>query len=483
MKKTAIILLGLSLYTSNIQARDASIEDRIVGLYVAFFNRASDSSGLEYWKNKAINNENLLDTLKELSSGFSSHHIFISTYEHLDNRAFVEAIYRNALGQDGDEEGIVNWVNHLNNGMSRSDMVANFVNSALTVDLTPENYPTLSQKELDLAKKRQNLIANKVTVSLEFTNRLKDKTNITNSQNPENDPAYLASIDIITDVTDSDTTVSDAVSFLKEIEFDDNPINRIRTKHNQGNKPPLANAGEDKTVTVNQSITLKGSGMDRDGIVIRYEWKKGDEVLGTTATITYTPTVVGIDELVLTVTDNDGLTATDTVKITVADSTAHQIPVLSEREKNAYLDAINEARSVKQDCHSKGIFPSVAPLSWSVKLYKAAYEHTNDLVRTDTFSHDGSGTENDWTGYKLGKISSMVDRVENYGYSWSRIGENIAAGTNTNTAKIVVQQWLNSDGHCANLMNSDFTEIGMAMMYNKNSKYGYYWTQNFGRPR
>ena len=82
------------------------------------------------------------------------------------------------------------------------------------------------------------------------------------------------------------------------------------------NTKPKANAGADKTVTVNNSVTLYGSGSDKEGSVT-FEWKKGDEVLGTSKTLTYMPTVVGTDILTLVVTDDDGATTSDSVKIDV----------------------------------------------------------------------------------------------------------------------------------------------------------------------
>lgn len=158
-------------------------------------------------------------------------------------------------------------------------------------------------------------------------------------------------------------------------------------------------------------------------------------------------------------------------------------PVLSEANIKSYLDAINQARIQQQNCRSKGVFPATHKLTWNDKLYKAAYQHSNDLAQSNTFSHSGSGTASDLTGVSLGKASSMVERIEDYGYLWSRLGENIAAGTNTDTPEKVIQQWLDSDGHCANLMSSNFTEIGMAMVENTSATYTHYWTQNFGTPR
>ena len=55
-------------------------------------------------------------------------------------------------------------------------------------------------------------------------------------------------------------------------------------------------------------------------------------------------------------------------------------------------------------------------------------------------------------------------------------GENIAAGSST--AADVVEQWMNSPGHRANILNKDFTHIGVG--YSKsNSGYGHYWVQMF----
>ena len=91
---------------------------------------------------------------------------------------------------------------------------------------------------------------------------------------------------------------------------------KVNIKGEVVNSKPTVNAGEDKTVTVNESVTLYGSGSDSEGSVT-FKWKKGNSVLGTSATLTYTPTEVGTDTLTLTVTDDDGATASDSVDITI----------------------------------------------------------------------------------------------------------------------------------------------------------------------
>jgi uncharacterized protein YkwD len=161
-----------------------------------------------------------------------------------------------------------------------------------------------------------------------------------------------------------------------------------------------------------------------------------------------------------------------------------EAPVLSDDEKESYLKAINDARSQRQDCGEEGVFDPAPPLQWNEDLYKAAYEHDRDMVETDMhpLSHDGSGTEYDHTAQEQGlEYSTFRDRIENNGYTnWKTIGENIAAGTTMDTAEKAVQAWLASDGHCANLMNPDYRDVGMAHIEKEGAYYTHYWTQDFG---
>ena len=160
------------------------------------------------------------------------------------------------------------------------------------------------------------------------------------------------------------------------------------------------------------------------------------------------------------------------------------IPIISSEFKADYLLALNKVRGVQQNCGVEGDFLATTALTWNSKLYQAAYEHSYDLATTNTFSHSGSGQATDITGVKLGKSSTFNERIEAYGYtSYSTIGENIGAGTNSDTATKIVLQLMASDGHCANIMNPKYKEVGMAMSTNTNSKFVYYWTQNFGTAR
>jgi len=76
---------------------------------------------------------------------------------------------------------------------------------------------------------------------------------------------------------------------------------------------------------------------------------------------------------------------------------------------------------------------------------------------------------------------TMVDRINATGYVWSTIGENIAAGYSTVNA--VVDGWMASDGHCANIMNPNFKDVSLACVSSSTSTYRTYWTMDFGKQR
>ena len=150
--------------------------------------------------------------------------------------------------------------------------------------------------------------------------------------------------------------------------------------------------------------------------------------------------------------------------------------------KNKYLNEINKVRATARYCGNV-YKKAVPPLKWNDKLYKAAYEHTNDMVRNNIFSHQGSGTATDKTGADLNKKSEQEERISHNGYKYRYVGENITAGTELNSAHKAVQNLVDSPLHCENLMDSDFKEVGMAYIKKSGTHYTNYWTQDFGNPR
>jgi uncharacterized protein YkwD len=132
------------------------------------------------------------------------------------------------------------------------------------------------------------------------------------------------------------------------------------------------------------------------------------------------------------------------------------------------LRLVNQQRAAGATCGSRGSFAPAAALTWNARLAGAAYGHSRDMADKNYFSHDSLDGR------------SMADRINATGYTWSTIGENIAAGYNS--VQSVVSGWMASEGHCANLMNPRFTELGLACARNDASTYRTYWSQEFGRP-
>lgn len=155
-------------------------------------------------------------------------------------------------------------------------------------------------------------------------------------------------------------------------------------------------------------------------------------------------------------------------------------PAISDANKKEYLDAINNARASARECGDKH-FSAAPALKWSNDLYNAAYEHSNDMATQNYMSHTGSGKDSDTTGVALNKKSEFYERIKHNNYSYRSVGENIAAGQTT--TEDVVKSWLDSPGHCENIMDPDFTEIGMAHVKKRGTTYTHYWTQDFGAPR
>lgn len=132
------------------------------------------------------------------------------------------------------------------------------------------------------------------------------------------------------------------------------------------------------------------------------------------------------------------------------------------------LALVNQARSRGAQCGGK-TFARAAPLRLSPSLERAAAAHARDMADHRYLSHDGRDA------------ASVADRVTRAGYRWRAVGENIAAGARTPEA--VVKGWLESPGHCANIMNADYREMGVAYAVNAEANPGIYWTQVFAAPR
>lgn len=148
-------------------------------------------------------------------------------------------------------------------------------------------------------------------------------------------------------------------------------------------------------------------------------------------------------------------------------------PVLDSRvgdsraTSKALLAQVNAARAKSRMC-GRQRYPAARPLSWNPALDAAAQGHSKAMAYGNYFAHrdpDGDGP---------------ADRARAAGYRGRQIGENIAAGQSSPGKAMA--GWLASPGHCANLMNPMFTQVGAAYAADARSDEGVYWTMMFGAP-
>jgi uncharacterized protein YkwD len=132
------------------------------------------------------------------------------------------------------------------------------------------------------------------------------------------------------------------------------------------------------------------------------------------------------------------------------------------------LALVNEARAVPRNCGVQA-FGAAPALAWNETLAAAALGHSRDMATKRYFNHrepDGS---------------DPAGRATRAGYRWRQVSENIASGQRT--VAEAVAGWLDSPGHCANIMNPAVTEMGAAFAFDPASENRtLYWTQMFGRP-
>lgn len=134
------------------------------------------------------------------------------------------------------------------------------------------------------------------------------------------------------------------------------------------------------------------------------------------------------------------------------------------------LARINQVRATGADCGVDGVFPATAPVRWNDALTNAAEGHSQDMAAKNYFSHTSADGR------------TLAERVNATGYSWSSLGENIAAGYAGIDS--VMDGWIASPGHCANLMNAGFAEVGVVCVPGTSADtYSTYWTMDLGRPR
>ncbi|ASN06908.1 CAP domain-containing protein [Virgibacillus necropolis] len=145
-----------------------------------------------------------------------------------------------------------------------------------------------------------------------------------------------------------------------------------------------------------------------------------------------------------------------------AEAPAQQQPAKEQEQQtqaqSSQLSAFEQ--QVVELTNNERVERGLNPLKVDVELSKVAREKSRDMSVNNYFSHNSP------------TYGSPFDMMKSYGIDYRSAGENIARGQTT--PEQVVNGWMNSDGHRANILSEKFTHIGVGYVADGN-----YWTQQF----
>jgi uncharacterized protein YkwD len=161
--------------------------------------------------------------------------------------------------------------------------------------------------------------------------------------------------------------------------------------------------------------------------------------------------------------------AADAASVRLVLSDPIHLPTAADtpRLRAAVLALVNAARSESRRCGAV-LLPPAPPLLASRPLDQVAARYAGEMAAGGPFAHVGADGR------------SAAQRVADGGYAARASGENLALGPTT--ADEVVAGWLASPGHCSNLMNPRFAEMGLGIAVSARPAPRVYWTQLFATP-
>lgn len=142
----------------------------------------------------------------------------------------------------------------------------------------------------------------------------------------------------------------------------------------------------------------------------------------------------------------------------IADSTECFVPTEAEEWAARVIDLTNEER----------LAVGLPPLATNTLLARIAGDYACEMIENDFFDHVSPVTG-----------STVGSRALQYGYFFRKVGENLAGGQTS--PEQVISEWMNSEGHRANILDEDFIEIGVSVR--AGGYYKWYWVQEYGLPR
>ena len=251
--KLVFILLFAILINNNSFA--ASVEQSIIGLYVAYYNRAPDQNGFNYWVNQAhLNGDNV--ALLSISAGFKNNEKFKQDYPNqLSNSQFVTKIYNNILNRAPDTDGLNYWVSQLDNGLAKHEFIVTYVNNILNYTGTvPEGISS------------QRMFSNKIEVGQYYIDTLNDASN-----GNVGTLAYARSVDVLACITSDISSVNAAKELTRKYLTTNEPIeNNCGTGTGTLNHAPVAQPITITSNLVTMYIEEQLSANDIDGDRLSY---------------------------------------------------------------------------------------------------------------------------------------------------------------------------------------------------------------------
>ncbi|MCC5919465.1 MAG: CAP domain-containing protein [Cyclobacteriaceae bacterium] len=140
-----------------------------------------------------------------------------------------------------------------------------------------------------------------------------------------------------------------------------------------------------------------------------------------------------------------------------------------EALRSEMIQLFNEARAKGCICGDE-YYPPAAPVVHDPLLSELSHAHNVDMAKNEFRGHQGSD------GRRPGQ------RVNEATNQYAGSGEILAYGTDTPQRSLEI--WLNSPGHCAIIMNADFSHVGVdridRSLYSEHGRFRYYWTAKFG---
>jgi uncharacterized protein YkwD len=141
-------------------------------------------------------------------------------------------------------------------------------------------------------------------------------------------------------------------------------------------------------------------------------------------------------------------------------------PCIDDLQMQRAVEQLNALRRQAAPCAAAST--AMQRLTWESRLAASAHEQAVDLALQDRLSHTDSRNR----GFGV--------RLRSSGYAAAGAGENLAAGQTD--IEDTLQAWLASPSHCANLMQPEYRDVGLACVQRRGSRYERFWVAHFGVP-